>query len=460
MSAPRKVVKLIFLTLLCVLTTRAHADGPSPGGGGSPFPTKLASWSFWDTNTWINDQEYAPVSFTNLIGSQQGNLSGFSMMLDHTNNAWLHFNVVEGDDTTNLTVAVGTVSFWFAPNWSSANTNQNGTGPGQWGRFIEVGAYTENADLGWWSLFLDEGATNIYFAAQTNSGDANTVMYLTAPIDWESNFWNNVVLVYSTSNSALYLNGQLAATGAVVSVYPGLDVLANGFWIGSDSTGAAQARGIFDDIRTYDVPLSAMEIAFRYGDNLLYKLNPHNRRKRMHSAPSTPSYYPVFNAVTGAGDLIADATNGVTCLTHSNIWITNVVATMAGNASMNVSFEIAGGTNDVLYDVFANSLLPATPSVATAWAWKGQGYHCVTYTLTNLPHASCFLVLGTPQDSDFDGLTDAYENLVSRTLKDEEDTDGDGWTDGEEIVNGTDPLVPDEPFKVRITRPILPSIIP
>jgi hypothetical protein len=47
--------------------------------------------------------------------------------------AWLQFNVVENDGTTNLTVDSGTVTFWFAPgNWSS--TNAGGTGPGEYGR--------------------------------------------------------------------------------------------------------------------------------------------------------------------------------------------------------------------------------------------------------------------------------------------------------------------------------------
>ena len=35
--------------------------------------------------------------------------------------------------------------------------------------------------------------------------------------------------------------------------------------------------------------------------------------------------------------------------------------------------------------------------------------------LSNLPPTACFLILGTPQDTDGDGLTDAYERLVSKT---------------------------------------------
>jgi len=91
----------------------------------------------------------------------------------------------------------------------------------------------------------------------------------------------------------------------------------------------------------------------------------------------------------------------------------------------------------------------------------GQGLHCVTYLLTNLPNTSAFLILGKPTDSDADGLTDAYEGLVSKTDPMNADTDADGLLDGEEVgIYHLDPKkqdsdgdgVMDEPFKVIIGR--------
>jgi hypothetical protein len=70
----------------------------------------------------------------------------------------------------------------------------------------------------------------------------------------------------------------------------------------------------------------------------------------------------------------------------------------------------------------------------------GQGYQCVTYNLTNLPIASCFLVLGTPTDTDGDGLTDAYENFVSHTDPSKSDTSGDGMLDGWKVLWGLNAL--------------------
>jgi hypothetical protein len=122
--------------------------------------------------------------------------------------------------------------------------------------------------------------------------------------------------------------------------------------------------------------------------------------------PTTPS----------PGRVLQWLTNSSSCLTNAKVWITNVTATAMGsgsNLTMKVTFTIAGGSDGYPYDVFANSVLSFGTNAP--WAWLGQGYHCNIYTVTNLPPGACFLILGTPQDSDGDGLTDAYERLASHT---------------------------------------------
>src|SRR5207244_9736185 len=87
---------------------------------------------------------------------------------------------------------------------------------------------------------------------------------------------------------------------------------------------------------------------------------------------------------------------------------------------------------------------------AAAWAWMGQGQHCMTYMLTNLTNSGAFLILGTPEDDDGDGLTTAYEWLVSKTNPLLWDTDGDGKSDGWEVLLGTDPLSYDFPGPLEL----------
>jgi hypothetical protein len=432
---PRRLIQqagwwIFFLILICLRPIPAAV--PTPPG---PGPTWLDWWDFSNTNTWATEYGFAPISFTNLSFSNLGD--GIAVVVDSTNAAWLRYNVTESDGTNHLRVDQGSVMFWFAPHWTG--TNAGGTGPGQSGRLIEAGLYTTNASYGWWSLYTDPQGANLYFSAQTNNGSQAT--YLSAPVTWSiTNRWHMIALTYSSTNSALYLDGALLTNGTGVTYRPGPNVLTNGFYIGSDSNGVAQARGMFDDLSTYNYPLDSGTIANTFTDfSPVYNLNPMNRAN-ISSAPSSPETAPTFVAITGAGYLQAVSTNTTSCVTSSNIWITNAVATVAGSNSMNLTFAIAGGTNNALYDVFATTALQS-PITNGVWYWMGQGYHCVTYTITNLPNTACFLILGQPTDRDSDGLTDAYEMLVSHTDPNKADTSGDGMLDGWKIIWGLNPLI-------------------
>jgi len=125
----------------------------------------------------------------------------------------------------------------------------------------------------------------------------------------------------------------------------------------------------------------------------------------------------VLPAITGPGYLQAINTNSCVtnnnCTNNSNVWMTNVSATWS-NGRVNLTFTIAGGSNGLPYDVFAATALAGTLT-NTVWTWMGQGYQGVTYAMPELTVGSLFLLLGTPLDSDGDGLTDAYELLVSHS---------------------------------------------
>jgi hypothetical protein len=72
------------------------------------------------------------------------------------------------------------------------------------------------------------------------------------------------------------------------------------------------------------------------------------------------------------------------------------------------------------------------------WAWMGQGTNCAVYAL-NISSSTAFLILGTPLDPDGDGLTSAYELLVSKTDPDNAYSNLDGIPDGWEILLGLNP---------------------
>ena len=414
-----------------------------PGGGGtnsSRTYKPLDSWSFRDNINWTSDRGYAPISFTNLDYSYLGN--GSSLVVETNLPAWLQFNVIENDGATNLTVDSGTVTFWFAPgNWSS--TNAGGTGPGEFGRLLEVGSYTPDSSYGLWSIYVDDVGQNLYFSAQTNDLSSNLTTYVSAPISWTTNYFHFVALTYSATNTALYLDGVLATNGAGVTIFPGSDVLANGFCIGSDSNGVYQAQGLFNSVVTYNTPLDAGTIQSIFNQTYsLYMMSPWNSAMfKMSSGSYSPSVTATPNVVTGQGNLqILGAASTCSYGTNAfNVWITNITATVASDGTMNVTFAIEGGQDGYYYDVFAGTIL-TSPLKNGYWTWQGQGQHCLVYSLSNLPQGAVFLVLGTPLDTDGDGLTDAYENLVSKTDPNNPDSDGDGIPDGWSVLLGLNPL--------------------
>ncbi len=429
---------LIVAGFLFALLPSVHAQG-LPGGTNSYSPyTPLDTWSFYDYTNWTSDIGYAPASFTNLEYSLLGN--GSSLVVDSTNPAWLQLNVLDKSGATNFTVAAGTVMFWFAAgSWSG--TNEGGTGPGEYGRLFEVGGYTTNSSFGWWSLYVDPAGANIYFSAQTNDLSSTITTYVSAPIAWTNDYFHFVALTYSTTNTALYLDGGLAATGPPLAVYPGTNVLANGFFIGSDSNGVNQAHGLFNSLATYNVPLDADTIQQMFDDYFEYYLmNPWNTAMfDIPSANYTPSYTPSTgstpNVVTGQGNLILTnlSNDGVYGSNTCQVWITNITASVASDGTMNVTFTIEGGQTGYYYDVFAGTGL-TSPLGKSHWAWQGQAQRRQQCSLSELPQGTIFLILGTPQDTDGDGLTDAYELLVSHTSPTNAYSNLDGILDGWEIL--------------------------
>jgi len=254
-NSSRKTVFLFGRALVVagfLFSISSFAQGLIP----TPPPGRLLNiWEF-DTNTWRGAFSTLPISYTNI--DQVEDWSGTALQVDSTNAAWLQYRIVESNNRTNLTCVRGTVQFWFVPNWSSNDTNQNGTGPGDYGRFIDVGTWTNDASIGWWSLYLNSDGTSITFSSQSEGQGTN---YLSAPISWDSATWHLISLTYSITNTALYIDGQLAASGDGVLYVPGAEVMTNGFFVGSDNTGMDQIHGQMDILQTFNYPLDPMDIA-------------------------------------------------------------------------------------------------------------------------------------------------------------------------------------------------------
>jgi len=225
----------------------------------------LNTWTFNDTNL-LSTAGYPPRNSFGLYSV--GSFSGNAVWV-RGNTALLQYNEIEANGVTNITCDAGSLEFWFRPDWSSADSG--GSGPGVVARLLELGAYTDDSSYGWWSLYLDSGGTNIYFAAQTNGSGAT---YLSAPISWSSNWWHILSLDYSPSNSALYIDGEVAATGTGISVWPGPSARTNGFALGSDLSGTNVAQGTFENLRTWGDPFPDGFNVTNHQNFLISRYNP------------------------------------------------------------------------------------------------------------------------------------------------------------------------------------------
>jgi hypothetical protein len=248
------------------------------------FPTltnaalmRLGYWRFDDTN-WLGEKGQTPIVATN-IQNVSGTISN-AVQVNSTNMALLKYREVEFSHSANIDVRNGSAVFWFKPAWSSASAG--GSGPGALGHLISLGQLTTNASVGCWTLSVAADGTALSLITQTNGA---SVTNFNATISWTSNQWHQIGLVYTPSNSALYIDGQPVVTnGLGVTVYPNaVTRAADGFSVGSDRAGTAQAKGLFDALETFNYPLTAVEISQRPdsdGDGLpdgwetLYGLDP------------------------------------------------------------------------------------------------------------------------------------------------------------------------------------------
>src|SRR5271157_1257929 len=126
----------VCLGLLSIGSGVGRAAGPPAPPPPDTNCFQLNGWSFAGTN-WQSDAGYPPVAFTNIAAAAGGN--GIALLVDSASPAFLRYNVVESDGTTNLTLNVGSVAIFFAPDWSSADAG--GSGPGCGAPLVQVGEY-------------------------------------------------------------------------------------------------------------------------------------------------------------------------------------------------------------------------------------------------------------------------------------------------------------------------------
>jgi hypothetical protein len=248
------------------------------------------------------------------------------------------------------------------------------------------------------TLPADVTSDNVTFNAMVDPNNSPTTVYF----EW------GMTPNYGTNTTSVILSSNLTGSCAVAMLLTGVPLMPV--------------------IHFQAVAFNSAGIS--YGGDVTYS--------EVGSGSSSLGAVPTFDAVAGAGSLLAVSTNTSGCVTNSDVWITNTMATTTTNGTV-ISFSIAGGSPGLAYDVFATPAL-TMPLTNGIWTWMGQGYPCVNYSLPGLTNSAVFLLLGTPQDSYGNGLTDAYELLVLHNNPANTNS-GDGMLAGWKVLWGMNPLI-------------------
>ncbi|MCU0783246.1 MAG: thrombospondin type 3 repeat-containing protein [Verrucomicrobia bacterium] len=342
--------------------------------------------------------------------------------------------VVPGLDSAGHTnvASEGALRWWVKPYWSSA---PEGKGPGTDARLVELAVVGGKQAAAVWWLQVNPDGTVVSLIEQ---GDTGPVTLLKAEICWPAGQWHQIVLNYG-GQTALAIDGEIVAKGdGPVKVPPKVAALV----MGSRLTGADSIGGELEELFTFSRPL---EVAFHYAalkdQAALGPVSPEEEQ----ALAEARAKWQAGHESGGGNPLMLRLVGGTSeCITNVPVYITNIVSSFDTNSGCTVMFDIQGsydGTTTTLYDVFMTTNLVGDGATGSQWVWLEQGPSCSTYQYTNQSDAMSYYILGTPLDSDGDGLTDAYEKLVSKTNPSLWDTDGDGLSDGWEVAHGMNPNV-------------------
>ncbi|HEX5217994.1 MAG TPA: hypothetical protein VFZ59_00365 [Verrucomicrobiae bacterium] len=332
-----------------------------------------------------------------------------------------------------LTTDQGALRFWFQPYWNS------GAGPGTAARLAELVATEGTQTAVLWSLRVSPDGTGLQLVGPGGSG-----VLLATGIDWLAGSWHQVVLNYGTNGTELVLDGEVVTKGEATLAVPA-SVMR--LVIGSTLSGELAAGGEFEEVFCFVRPL---KLAFHYvpfaGIAALGPISEAElayRQELMEKWKAFKEKQTKASEESGGGmEMLFLGGPSADCVTNGPVYLTNVLANFTTNDGWTIYFDIAGGTNGVVYDIFSTPEFVGNDITNSVWTWLETGMTCETHYYTNQPTNQVFYVLTVPgADRDADGLYDGWEWKHFGTLAQSPsgDYDGDGYDNATEFANSTDP---------------------
>jgi hypothetical protein len=337
--------------------------------------------------------------------------SGYALSMSGSKPSLLALPAFPTAARTNLSPNVGTFRFWFSPDWSS--DSKGSAGPRRVSYLFTVGAWSGRSAQTFYSLRTTADGSALEFNAHLGK---KTRTLAKAPIAWRAGEWHQIALAWSPAETVIYLDGKAAAKGPPTTLRPSaVPVGPLGFCLGSDVYGRSLAQGQFDEVFSFDRAANEAELAgnFRMIAPLaaLGPLTAEEKAQPLEKAAPQPALALLITAPSPCGNLLLpEVTLGPDALV--TLRITNVVT-------------------GVPVDLFATDALVDNTVANAYWRWLGRGTNGQVITLTNSVAQGELYLLGCTNDVDGDGLTDAYEILVTKTSPTNQFTSGSWLNDGQ-----------------------------
>lgn len=353
----------------------------------------------------------------------------------------------------------GAVRFWFSPYWSSSE------GPGAVVPLAQLFAVAKSQAAGLWSLQVNADGSTLSLM-----GPEGRELLLAAKIEWAARSWHQVVLNYGTNGTELVLDGEVVTQGgATLSVPASVARLI----VGSTLAGDLSAGGEFEEVYCFARPL---KVAFHYLPFAgIAELGPMSeaeltyRQELLAKWVATKAQKAREAEESGGGGVQMRLSGpSADCITNGPVYLTNVVANFTTNEGWTVYFDIAGGTNEVVYDIFSTTEFLGNDITNSTWTWLETGQTCETHWFTNQPTNQVFFVLAVPgADRDGDGLYDGWEWKHFGRLEQQPsgDYDGDGVSNLEAYTNDYNPnnltfsLLAANPYVSSATVPVSVNLL-
>jgi hypothetical protein len=291
-------------------------------------------------------------------------------------------SALNGDGSINITSDTGgALRFWIKPHWTS------GGGPASPATLLELDAVNGTETAYAWSLQISPDGNTLELLNQTDAGAQEV---LQASISWQTGSSHNVILDFNSQNTAIYLDGALAAEGSGVTAVP---PSAGELVLGSALSGTNTADADFDEFYSFSNWLSESDassyLVFTASEAALGPISATEeaswgQRSGGFQQDSIRSPNNVYDPDTDGG-----------CVTGVPVYITNLFTSLDAYSNTTVSMDIQGGTNGVFYDVYTTANL-AGSSNFTQWTWLGQVLTCNTYIYSNQPPNAAFYIVAAP----------------------------------------------------------------